>query len=179
MDAVSDANGGLRSKPLSEANRFAAVWADLNRKSVVEVGDVLEIVAVDSTGTRVAGPIHREITTPDIGKAFVSVTLKLGDIIPDSSALLQNFPNPFNPETWIPFQLSESADVKINIYDAFGKLIKTIDLGHRQAGIYLDRSTAAFWNGRTEKGEQAASGIYFYQIKADTFTQTRKMILVK
>jgi hypothetical protein len=168
MDAVSSENGG-----------FAAVWADLNRKSVVEVGDVLEIVALDSTGNRVAGPIHREIATPDIGKAFVSVNLRLGDIIPASSALLQNFPNPFNPETWIPFQLSESANVKIHIYDAFGKIIKTVDLGHRQAGIYLDRSTAAFWNGRTETGEQAASGIYFYQIKADTFTQTRKMILVK
>ena len=163
----------------SEDGRFAAVWADLNRNSVVEAGDVLEIVAVDATGNQVAGPIQREITMSDIGKAFVSITLRRGSIIPAQSALLQNFPNPFNPETWIPYQLSESADVKINIFDTSGKLIRTIDLGHRQAGIYLDRSTAAFWNGRTETGEQAASGTYFYQIKSDKFTQTQKMILVK
>lgn len=83
--------------------------------------------------------------------------------------------------------MSESADVKINIYDASGKLIKTIDLGRRQAGTYLDRSAAAFWDGRTEMGERVASGIYFYKIeveksraiRTDKFTQTRKMILVK
>ena len=94
-------------------------------------------------------------------------------------SLEQNFPNPFNPETWIPYQLKEPAEVVIRIYDAKGGLVRTLDLGQRAAGFYLGRTRAAYWDGHNDAGEKVASGIYFYQIKAGDFSAARKMIIVK
>ena len=93
------------------------------------------------------------------------------------TALLQNFENPFNPETWIPFKLSEAEQVVIRIYGMSGRLVRTLDLGQKSAGAYVSRSKAAHWDGRTEAGEKVASGIYFYSIQAGDFTATRKMIV--
>jgi hypothetical protein len=100
-------------------------------------------------------------------------------LLPKEFALLQNFPNPFNPETWIPYQIRESADVVIRIYDTHGRLVRTIDLGHRKAGFYLGRTSAAYWDGRNDAGEQVASGVYFYQLQAGDFSATRRMVIVK
>ena len=93
--------------------------------------------------------------------------------------LFANYPNPFNPETWIPFQLSDGNQIVIRIYDQSGQLVRTLDLGYRRAGQYLTRSEAAFWNGRNETGERVTSGVYFYQLLADRFTTTRKMVILK
>ena len=88
-------------------------------------------------------------------------------VIPVVSALAQNFPNPFNPDTWIPYELAEANDVTISIYDIKGRFVKTIDLGHREIGQYFTKDKAAYWNGRNNLGEKTGSGIYFYRIQAN------------
>ena len=98
---------------------------------------------------------------------------------PTETALLSNYPNPFNPETWIPYQLSVPADVKIAIYAADGRLVRRLALGHQPVGLYDSRSCAAYWDGRNAFGEPVASGVYFYTLKASNFTATRKMLIRK
>ena len=95
------------------------------------------------------------------------------------NTLLANYPNPFNPETWIPYQLSESADVSVSIYAVDGRLVRRLDLGHQVAGVYRSRSRAAYWDGRNEFGERVASGLYFYTLTAGDFMATRKMLIRK
>ncbi len=103
----------------------------------------------------------------------------LATLIPKSSALLPNFPNPFNPETWIPYRLAKSADVQITIYDARGSVVRQLDMGHRSAGMHQTRSSAAYWDGKNDMGESVASGVYFYTLTAGDFTATRKMLILK
>jgi hypothetical protein len=95
------------------------------------------------------------------------------------TALFANYPNPFNPETWVPFQLSVAGPVVIRIYNQSGQLVRTLDLGYRRAGAYLTQSQAARWDGRNEIGEGVTSGVYFYQLLTDHFTATRKMTILK
>ncbi len=158
---------------------FAAAYADLNRRAVVKVGDRIELVATDSSGNLLSGPYIHEVTLDEIKNAVLSVELRLGHIIPQKSSLLQNYPNPFNPETWMPYNLRDSSPVVIRIHNASGKLIKTLDLGYRDAGIYSSKAEAAYWNGRNEAGEKVASGIYYYTITAGNFSATRKMVVTK
>ncbi len=99
--------------------------------------------------------------------------------LPDNTRLLANYPNPFNPETWIPYQLVSSSDVEITIYDTKGHLIRTLALGHQEAGYYTNRHRAAYWNGLNSLGEQVASGVYFYQLRTDAASQMRKMVILK
>ena len=101
------------------------------------------------------------------------------EILPQETALLANYPNPFNPETWIPYQLAEPAAVSISIYAADGKLVRTLALGHLEAGIYHSKSRAVYWDGRNAVSEPVASGIYFYTLTAGDFTATHKMIIRK
>ena len=100
-------------------------------------------------------------------------------LIPEETALLPNYPNPFNPETWIPYQLSEPAEVTLRIYAVNGELIRTLALGNTPAGIYQSRSRAAYWDGRNALGERVASGLYFYTLTAGKFTATRRMLIRK
>ena len=100
-------------------------------------------------------------------------------VVSVENALLANYPNPFNPETWIPYQLSVSADVSVSIYSVNGHLVRRLDLGHQSAGVYRSRSRAAYWDGRNEFGERVASGLYFYTFTAGDFTATRKMLIRK
>ena len=93
--------------------------------------------------------------------------------------MLPNYPNPFNPETWIPYQLAEPAEVSISIYAADGRLVRTLDLGHQPVGIYESRARSAYWDGRNALGEPVASGVYFYTLIAGDFTATRKMLIRK
>ena len=103
----------------------------------------------------------------------------LSALMPEDNALLPNYPNPFNPETWIPYQLVKSADVTLYIYAVDGTLVRTLALGHQSAGMYQSRSRAAYWDGKNEFGESVASGIYFYTLIVDDFTATRKMLIQK
>ena len=100
-------------------------------------------------------------------------------LTPDTTALLANYPNPFNPETWIPYQLSKAADVTISIYAADGNVVRTLTLGHQAAGMYKNRTQAAYWDGKNELGETVASGLYFYTLTAGDFTATRRMLILK
>jgi internalin A len=100
-------------------------------------------------------------------------------VVPYETALLPNYPNPFNPETWIPFRLAEEADVRIRIYDMAGNLIRTLDLGCLRAGYYTGRSSAAYWDGRNEIGERVASGVYVYQMVVGGKGFMRRMVMLK
>ena len=98
---------------------------------------------------------------------------------PEVTSLLPNYPNPFNPETWIPYQLAKPTDVTLTIYDIQGRVVRDLDLGHQRAGMYHSRSRAAHWDGRNAQGEPVASGLYFYTLKAGDFAATRKMLIRK
>ncbi|MDE0553079.1 MAG: T9SS type A sorting domain-containing protein [Candidatus Poribacteria bacterium] len=163
----------------TDVRRSAAVWADLNRKSVIQAGDRLEITLYDDRGRVVSGPFQRTVTTTDIRNAFLSVDLTVGDVRPQETVLAQNFPNPFNPETWIPYQLSESTEVSIQIYDVSGRLVRTLNLGWQPVGSYMTPSSAAYWDGRNAIGERVASGIYFYTLQTSDFAATRRMVILK
>ena len=98
---------------------------------------------------------------------------------PVKTALLPNYPNPFNPETWIPYQLAAPADVSISIYAVDGKLVRTLELGHQSVGMYESRARAAYWDGKNALGEPVASGVYFYTLTTGDFNATRKMLIMK
>ena len=93
--------------------------------------------------------------------------------------LLPNYPNPFNPDTWIPYQLSEASTVTVKIYDVTGSLIRTINVGHKPIGYYLTRERAIYWDGQNQNRESVSSGVYFYTLNTDTYTQTRRMVILK
>ena len=99
--------------------------------------------------------------------------------IPKSSRLMQNFPNPFNPETLIPYQLMKDSDVTIRIYSVTGEMVRELHPGYRSAGIYASRDRAAYWDGRNESGVPVASGLYFYTFTAGDFSATRNMIVTR
>jgi len=99
--------------------------------------------------------------------------------IPRKSELLQNYPNPFNPETWIPFKLAEDGEVTVRIYNIAGQLVRTLELGHQEAGSYTVKERTAYWDGRNYSGEGVASGVYLYRISAGTFHATRKMVIMR
>ena len=99
--------------------------------------------------------------------------------LPEDTRLLANYPNPFNPETWIPYQLAEAAGVTVTIYDLHGLVVRNFDFGHQVAGMYQGKSRAAYWDGRNQLGEPVASGVYFYTLTTGDFTATRKMLIRK
>ena len=100
-------------------------------------------------------------------------------LIPQETVLLPNYPNPFNPETWIPYHLAHDANVILTIYDTKGAVVRTLEVGHQAAAVYENRSKAIYWDGRNEFGEQVASGVYFYTLFAGDFSATRKMLILK
>ena len=117
------------------------------------------------------------INITDVAGAAPSV--ETSPIIPENTALLTNFPNPFNPETWIPYQLAKPAEVTLTIYDIRGVVVRELKLGHQPAGVYHNRSRAIHWDGRNAFGEKVATGVYFYTLKAGDFTATRKLLIRK
>ena len=98
---------------------------------------------------------------------------------PDVTVLLPNYPNPFNPETWVPYHLAHTADVTLTIYDTTGVMVRQLHIGHQPAGYYTDKTQAAYWNGQNQFGEQVASGVYFYRLQAGDFSATRKLVIIK
>ncbi len=123
----------------------------------------------------------RQLNLTDAGvqRGLAVLEQLLAALTPQENALLPNFPNPFNPETWMPYQLEKPADVTVHIYSAHGTLVRTLALGHQQAGFYRARARAAYWDGRNAVGEPVASGVYFYTLTAGDFTATRKMFIRK
>ncbi|MYA71976.1 T9SS type A sorting domain-containing protein [Candidatus Poribacteria bacterium] len=161
-----------------QGDYFAAATADLTRRSVVKVGDVVEVRVIGPDGNFESQSVSFTVTTEHLANAVLSVRLD-GIGQPAQNLLLQNYPNPFNPETWIPYQLSEDSSVSVSIYDTTGQLVRTLPLGFQAAGFYNSRERAAYWDGRNTLGERVASGIYFYQLTTPDFQQTRRLVIVK
>ena len=161
-----------------QGDYFAAATADLTRRSVVQVGDTIELRVIGPNGNAESQPLTFKVTSEHLANAVLSVRLD-GIGQPVQNLLLQNYPNPFNPETWIPYQLSEDNPVSISIYDTTGKLVRTLSLGFQSAGFYNSQGRAAYWDGRNALGERVASGIYFYQLTTPAFQQTRRLVIVK
>ena len=115
-------------------------------------------------------------STADVELASTLVEI---DARPDAVRALPNYPNPFNPETWMPFQLDARADVDIRIYDARGELVRLLELGPLDAGYYVSRNRAARWDGRNANGEIAAGGVYFTELRAGEQRILRRMMLRK
>ncbi len=171
--------------------------ADVNGDDVVDIRDL--VLVASAFGETSAAPAAQtlSILTPQIVQQWLTASKLideksaayqrgililerlLGALTPKKTALLANYPNPFNPETWIPYQLAKPADVALHIYAADGKLVRTLDLGHQPVGIYQSRSRAAYWDGKNALGEPVASGVYFYTLTAGEFTATRKMLIRK
>ncbi len=122
---------------------------------------------------------HANDGSPAWRHAIAKLEQLLETFIPEKSALLANYPNPFNPETWIPYQLAAPADVNLTIYGVNGQVVRLLALGHQAAGTYQSRSRAAYWDGRNAFGEPVASGLYFYTLTAGEFSETRKMLIRK
>ena len=122
---------------------------------------------------------HLQLTNATAQRGVLFLEQLLSVLIPKETALLPNYPNPFNPETWIPYRLAHAADVEITIYNTRGTVVRRLDVGHQSAGFYTARAQAAYWDGRNEHGESVASGVYFYQFRAGDYTALRRMVILK
>ena len=182
--------------------------ADVNGDGVVNVNDL--ILVAGAINERQAAPaVHPtslemfiaaevrgwltqaqglDLTDPQLQRGIRFLEQLLFVLVPKETALLANYPNPFNPETWIPYHLAKDADVTLHIYAVNGTLVRTLALGHQPAGIYQSRSRAAYWDGKNAFGEPVASGVYFYTLSTEStrdsvtagdFTATRKMLIRK
>ena len=169
--------------------------ADINADGVVDILDLVQ-VANDIGERSAAAPAIHNLTTeqvqswltqvrqiddesPDFRRAISVLETLLRALLPEMTVLLPNYPNPFNPETWIPYQLANSGDVQITIYDTKRIVVRSLVLGHQAAGYYTDKNRAAYWDGRNSLGENVASGVYFYQLQAGEISPMRKMVILK
>ena len=173
--------------------------ADVNADGIVDIRDLvlvagaldnaaaapslhpqsLEILTAADVRLWLSGAQHLHLMDATSQRGILFLEQLLASMVPKETTLLANYPNPFNPETWIPYQLSKPTDVTLTIYDINGRVVRALDLGHQAAGIYQNRSRAAYWDGRNAFGESVASGIYFYTLTAGDFTATRKMLIRK
>ena len=132
---------------------------------------------------RIEEQIDLLIATNDRSPAAMRTLVYMQQLLvtarPEKTQLFANYPNPFNPETWIPYELVTDTHVRITIYNTQGVVIRSLQFGHQSAGYYTDRDRAAYWDGRNALGEQVASGLYFYQLETDTMSSMRKMVILK
>lgn len=166
------AHYGERSKPNAPTQKVSGNFVTPEALASLNLNaDVIEGWLVEARGADDGSEIFR--------RGIAVLENLLSAIVPQKTALLPNFPNPFNPETWIPYQLREASEVKITIYDAQGRVVKRLDLGLKQAGLYRERSRAAYWDGRNEVGEPVASGIYFVELRTKGERLVRRIVLLK
>ena len=173
--------------------------ADINADGVVNIADL--VLVAGALGTSAAAPLlypdslelltpadvrhwlaqaqHFGLTDATSQRGILLLEQLLAALIPKDTTLLANYPNPFNPETWIPYQLATPTEVTITIYGVDGQIVRTLTLGHQPAGMYQSRSRAAYWDGRNAFDESVASGVYFYTLTAGDFIATRKMLIRK
>ena len=173
--------------------------ADINGDGVVNIDDLTTVAgALDSASS--APSVHPQMlelftaadvklwlahtqqldfTDPTALKGILFLEQLLAVLLPKETVLLPNYPNPFSPETWIPYHLTKDADVTLTIYDMSGKVVRQFPLGHQAAGMYHSRSRAVHWDGLNEFGERTASGVYFYHLSAGDYSAMRKMVILK
>jgi Tol biopolymer transport system component len=156
--------------------RFAALFASSDGDSVVQSGSTIAFQLIAASGYELGPLVRRVVRGADIELASMVVDI---DARPDSVRALPNYPNPFNPETWLPFQLNQSADVDIRIYGADGALVRLLQLGSLPAGYYVSRDRAARWDGRNEAGETVAAGVYVTELRAGERRLLRRMVVGK
>ena len=145
---------------------YQITTVDMGTGQATRIGVVLEISA-ESAGSSIRfHPVRHIVTSDDVERGRIHLPELIAYEIPAKTELLSNYPNPFNPETWIPYGLANDTDVQISIYDISGALVRQLDLGHQRAGHYTERSRAAYWDGRNGVGEHVASGVYFYTLTA-------------
>ena len=187
------------------ANNFGKADPDLNGDGVVNILDLTLVAKHLSQNAAAPSQLALIESIPSTAKEVIAVQRALAELeaIPNKShgvqiaiellrhylsiadpnvqetKLLSNYPNPFNPDTWIPYQLSEGATVTVKIYDVTGSLVRTIQVGHKPAGYYHTRERAIYWDGRNQNREPVSSGVYFYTFNTDTYTQTRRMVILK
>ena len=143
------------------------------------MGDVLEISAQTTDPFIGVKPLRYTVTAEDVKRSLIQLPALVAYEIPKETELLSNYPNPFNPETWIPYRLAEDAFVTLTIYDGMGQVVRSLNVGHRVAAVYESRSKAIYWDGRNNLGETVASGVYFYTLSAGEYAKTRKMLILK
>ena len=158
---------------------YQFTFVDIERGRAAQVGDILEITAQSPDPFVGVQPLRHTVTVEDVKRSRIPLAELVAYEIPAKTELLLNYPNPFNPETWIPYRLAKDAFVTLTIYDQRGRVVRDIAVGHRIAAVYESRSKAIYWDGRTEFGERVASGIYFYTLTAGDYSATRKMVILK
>ena len=152
---------------------------DIETGRAATIGDTLEISAQSPNPFLGVQPLRYTVTAEDVKRSLIQLPELVVYEIPAETELLHNYPNPFNPETWIPYRLAEDAFVTLIIYDRSGRVVRTLEVGHRIAAVYESRSKAIYWDGRNEFGESVASGVYFYHLSAGDYSATRKMLILK
>ncbi len=188
---------------VSVASKFGTqgqnLTADVNRDGIVDIRDLVFVAGM--FGDAAAGPSAHpqapetltaaavrgwltdaralEVRGPIMKRGVVILQQLLASLTPTETELLANYPNPFNPETWIPYRLAEDAFVTLTIYDQDGQVVRTLEVGHQSAAVYENRSKAIYWDGRNQVGEQVASGVYFYHLSTGNYSATRKMLILK
>ncbi len=183
----------------SQFGRYGTQDADVNTDGIVNIIDLVLVAGALGAGDTappaysktlgmltlvdvqgwLANAEHVYNPTPAFQRGIATLERLLIALSPKETVLLPNYPNPFNPETWIPYQLAKPAAVTLRIYAANGVPVRTLDLDYRPAGVYQIRSRAAYWDGKNDVGERVASGVYFYTLTAGNFTATRKMLIRK
>ena len=143
------------------------------------VGMKLSAAQIDIIEEQIDLLIATNDRSPSAMRVLVYLQQLLVTARPEKTQLLANYPNPFNPETWIPYELATDTNVKVTIYNTQGVVIRTLAFGHQSAGYYTGRDRAAYWDGRNALGEQVASGLYFYQLETDEMSLMRKMVILK
>ncbi|MDE0469894.1 MAG: VWA domain-containing protein [Candidatus Poribacteria bacterium] len=174
--------------------------ADVNGDGIVDVDDLVLVLAAIEAAAGGAPSFQTQVlrlftaeevqqwlaearlsrnTSPTYLRGIAVLEQILALLAPQETLLLANYPNPFNPETWIPYRLAKPAEVTLTIYAVNGQVVRTLALGHQAAGFYESRSRAAYWDGRNAQGESVASGVYFYTLSTGDFTATRKLLVRK
>ena len=167
------------------SNAKAALTVDTNgmdyqlEVEAGQAGDILEISAQSADRSIAVQPLRYTLTKEDVLRGRIQLPALVAYEIPTETELLANYPNPFNPETWIPYRLAADAFVTLTIYDQSGQVVRTIDVGHQIAAVYESRSKAIHWDGRNASGEPVSSGVYFYHLSAGDYAATRRMLILK
>ena len=176
---TKDENLSRTDRGESMGGGYQGTIVDVETGRAARIGDILEVSVRSPDPLIGVQPLRYTVTAEDVKRALIQLTELVAYKIPTETELLPNYPNPFNPETWIPYRLAEDAFVTLTIYDQIGHVVRTLDVGHRIASAYESRSKAVYWDGNNGLGEGVASGIYFYTLTAGDYSATRKMVILK
>ena len=176
---TKDENYSHPDKRKSERVGYQVTVVDVETGRAAKIGDILEVSVRSPSPLIGVQPLQYTVIEKDVKQSLIQLPELIAYEIPVETQLLVNYPNPFNPETWIPYRLAEDTFVTLTIYDLSGRVVRTLDVGHRIAAVYENRSQAIHWDGRNNVGEQVASGVYFYHLSAGDYSATRKMAILK